>query len=45
MAGSGAREIRRRNRLKELLRIPDDQLTPEEAEELDEILHWTIHRM
>lgn len=45
LAGAGAREVARRARLKELLLIPDSDLTPEEAEELDEILHWTVHRM
>lgn len=43
-AGQSRREKLRRERLKVLLARPDDDLTPEEREEMDDLLSWYIYR-
>lgn len=42
LARSGRMTARRQRRIQELLRKP--RLTPEEESELDDLLHWYIHR-
>lgn len=41
----GFKERHRRERLRYLLAKDTDLLTDSEVEELDGLLHWTIHRM